>query len=124
MKGKGKALVAVVSSPYTWVLDLGASHHMASSKEELASLEPCTMPSILMGDDTPVEVCGRGYVDVGDGTFNDVLCVPSLSTNLLSVYQIIHTGLGKWVEFTPNSMEIHELYNDSIVTIGRVDHQK
>ena len=59
---------------------------MASSKEELASLEPCTMPSILMGDDTPIEVCGRGSVNVGDDTFNDVLCIPSLSTNLLLVY--------------------------------------
>ena len=75
-KRKGKALVVVASSPSTWVLDSGASHHMASSKEEIASLELCTMPSIFMGDDTPIEVCGRGYVDVGDGTFHDVLCVP------------------------------------------------
>ena len=75
-KGNGKALVVVASSPSTWVLDSGASHHMASSKEELASLELCTMPSILMGDDTPVEVCGKGSVDVGDGTFHDFLYVP------------------------------------------------
>ena len=34
-KGKGKALVIVASSPSTWVLDSGASHHMASSKKEL-----------------------------------------------------------------------------------------
>ena len=122
-KGKGKALVVVASSPSTWVLDLGALHHMASSKEELASLEPCIMPSILMGDDTPVEVCGRGFVDVGDDTFHDVLCVPSLSSNLLSIYQITHTGLGKQVEFTPDSVEIHELHNDSIIVVGRVDHQ-
>jgi len=38
-KGKGKALVVVASSPSTRVLDSGASHHMASSKEELAFLE-------------------------------------------------------------------------------------
>ena len=54
-----EALVEVASSPSTWVLDSGASHHMASSKEELTSLEPCIMPSILMGDDIPIEVCGR-----------------------------------------------------------------
>ena len=81
------------------------------------------MPSILMSDDTPIEVCGRGFVDLGHGTFHDVLCVPSLSTNLLSVYQITHTGLGKQVEFTLDSMEIHELHNDSIVAVGREDHQ-
>ena len=59
---------------------------MDSSKEELASLESCTMPSLLMGDDTPVEVCGRGSVDWGDGTFHDILCVLSLSNNILFVY--------------------------------------
>lgn len=52
-KEKGKTLVAVASSPSTRVFDLGPLHHMALSKEEIASLEPCTMPSILMGDDTP-----------------------------------------------------------------------
>lgn len=113
----------MASSPSTWVLDSGASHHMASSKEELASLESYTMPSILMGDDTPVEVCGRGSVDVGDGILHDVICVPSLSTNLLLIYQINHTSLGKWVEFTPDLVEIRELHSDSIVTVGRADHQ-
>lgn len=122
-KGKGKAFFAVASSPSTWVLDSCASHHMASSKEEIASLEPCTMPSILMGDNTLVEVCGRGSVDVGDGTFHDVPYVPSLSTNLLSVHQITHTSLGKGVEFTLDSVEIRELHNDSTIAVGRVDHQ-
>ncbi len=81
------------------------------------------MPSILMGDNTLVEVCGRGSINVEDGTFHDVPCVPSLSTNLLSVHQITHTGLGKKVEFTPNSVEIHELHNDSTVAVGRENHQ-
>ena len=81
------------------------------------------MPSILMGNHTPVEVCGRGYVDVGDGTFHDVLCVPSLSSNLLSIYQITHIGLGKRVEFAPDSVEIRELHNDSTIAIGRASHQ-
>ena len=81
------------------------------------------MPSIFMGDGTPIEVCGRGYVDVGNDTFHDVLYVPSLSTNLLSVYQITHIGLSKQVEFTPDLVEIHELHSDSAVAIGRADHQ-
>ena len=80
------------------------------------------MPSILMCDDTSIEVSGRASVNVGDGTFHDVLYVPSLSTNLLSVYQITHTGLGKRVEFTPDLVEIHELYSDSTGAVKRVDH--
>ena len=122
-KGKGKALVAVASQRNTWIIDLGASHHMASSQENFASIEPCTMPAILMGDDTPVEVHGRGAVDVGEGTFQDVLCVPSLSTNLLSVYQITHTGFGKRVEFTPDNVAISELHDGSTVAMGKSYHQ-
>ena len=53
----------------------------------------------------------------GDGTFHNVLCVPSLSTNLLLVYQITHIGLGKRVEFTPNLVEIRELCSDSTLTL-------
>ena len=81
------------------------------------------MPSILMGDDTPIEMCGRGFFDVGDDTFHDVICVPSLSTNLLSVYEITHPGSRKWLELNPDSIEVCELHNDSIVDIWREDHQ-
>ena len=95
---------------------------MDSSKEEIVSLELCTMPSILMGDDTLVEVCGRGFVDVVEVTFHDVPCVPSLSTNILSIYQITYIGLGKQIEFTPNLVEICELHSDSTVAVGRENH--
>lgn len=81
------------------------------------------MPSILLGDGTPAEVHGRGSVDVGEGTFQDVLCVPSLSTNLLYVYQITHTGSSKRVEFTPNTVVISEMPNGSTIAVGKANHQ-
>lgn len=59
---------------------------MNLSKDIFYSLESCSMPSILLGDATLVEVHGRGSIDVIKGTFHDVFCVPSLSTNLLSIY--------------------------------------
>lgn len=93
------------------MLDSSASHHMASSRDDLASLEPCTTSTISMGDNTPFEVYGRGSIDMDDGTFQNVICVPSLSTNLLSIYQITHSGSGRRVEFTPDSMVISEMTN-------------
>ncbi|KAH9303593.1 hypothetical protein KI387_007997, partial [Taxus chinensis] len=57
------------------------------------------------------------------GTFNQVLSVPDLSTNLLSVYQITHLGEGMRVEFGPNSVIIHELNNDTTVAEGKADHR-
>ena len=81
------------------------------------------MPAIVMGDYTPIEVHRRGSIDAGKVTFQDVLCVPSLSTNLLSFYQITHTSFGKWVEFTPDNVAISELHGGSTIAVGKEDHQ-
>jgi hypothetical protein len=43
------ALIAIKSSLDDWIIDSGASHHMASSKEIYSSLDACKGPPILMG---------------------------------------------------------------------------
>ena len=43
-----------------------------------------------MGDDSLIEVTKKGRVELLHGGFEDVLHVPKLSVNLLSVYQISH----------------------------------
>ena len=45
-------------------------------------------------------------VDLENGYFSNVLYVPSLESNLLSVYQMTHTGVPKRVSFIPNDVEI------------------
>jgi hypothetical protein len=40
----------------------------------------------LMGDDTPVAVEGEGRVEIHNGIFENVLRVPDISMNILSVY--------------------------------------
>ena len=52
--------------------------------------------------DRSLSVVGYGTIQVDNGHFNDVLCVPSLSCNHLSIYQITHSGEGKTVEFSPH----------------------
>ncbi|MGI4370261.1 GAG-pre-integrase domain-containing protein, partial [Klebsiella pneumoniae] len=63
----------------------------------------------------------KGSVDMDDGTFENVLYVPNLSTNLLSIYQITHYGNGKKVEFTPDSVVVKELDDDALVAVGQVN---
>jgi hypothetical protein len=87
-KGNHHALVAINSSSDSWIIDSGASHHMATKDEVFSSLSPCSRPPILMGDDTLVAVAGEGRVELHNGSFENVLHVPNLSMNLLSVYQI------------------------------------
>jgi hypothetical protein len=49
-------MVAINSSYDSWIIDYGASHHMASKEEVFSSLSPCSVPPIRMGDGTPVRV--------------------------------------------------------------------
>ena len=79
---------------------------MAAAKEVYSALDACKGPPILMGDDSPIEVTRNGILELLHGSFEDVLHVPKLSVNLLSVYQITHSSTGKRVEFTPDSEHI------------------
>jgi hypothetical protein len=116
-------LVAINSSSDSWIIDSGASHHMATKEEVFSSLSPCSRPPILMGDDTPVAVAvaGEGRVELHNGSFENVLHVSNLSMNLLSVYQIAQKG--KKVEFTSDSVSVINMHGNSIIVIGEVDHK-
>jgi hypothetical protein len=84
-----------------WLIDCGASSYSA--------LNECNTKKIVVRDDRSLSVEGSGTVQVENGHFNDVLCVPSLSCNLLSVYKITHSGEGKTVEFSPHQVVIKDL---------------
>jgi len=75
---------------------------MASSKGEFSSIKESTKSPIYLGDATPTKVCGEGIVDLEGGCFTNFLHVPSLSINLISIYQITHFGSGRKVDFIPN----------------------
>ena len=87
-----------------WILDSGASYHMGSSKEYFSSLKQSKVPHIFVGDDTKMDVEEKGNVEMENGEFQNVLYVPNLSSNLLSIYQITHLGDGNRVEFLPESI--------------------
>ena len=77
-----------------WIIDSGASYHIAKNKAMFSFLNDNTK-IIYVGDDRSLSVVGSGAIHLDTGQFNDVLCVPTLSCNLLSVYQITHSGEGK-----------------------------
>jgi hypothetical protein len=61
---------------------------MTTKDEVFSSLIPCSRPPILMGDDNLVAVAEEGRVELHNGSFENILHVPKLSMNLLSIYQI------------------------------------
>ena len=112
------------SSSSEWILDSGASYHMGSSKQDFSSLEQSKVPHIFMGDDTKMEVEGKGHVDMENGEFKDVLYIPNISSNLLSVYQINHLRDGHKVEFLPDLVQVRSLQDDSVIVVGKVNDEK
>jgi hypothetical protein len=110
------------SSSYEWLIDYGACYHMDMDKDIFSSLNECNTKKIFVGDDRSLSVVGSGIVHVDNGHFNDVLFVPSISCNLLSVYQITHSGEGKTVDFSPHQVVIKDLKDPQhVLATGIVD---
>jgi hypothetical protein len=110
------------SSSNEWLIDSGASYHITKDRDIFSALNECNTKKIFVGDDSSLSVEGSGTVQVENDHFNDVLCVPSLSCNLLSVYQITHSGEGKTVKFSPNQVVIKDLKDHKhVLATGIVD---
>ena len=122
-RGNGDALIALLSAPQEWIIDSGASHHMASSKESFSSLHAYSGPPILMGDNSAVAATGQGRVQFEDGIFENVLHIPRLFVNLLSVYQMTHTSSRRKVEFTLDSVSIYDMQTNLKIATSKVNDQ-
>jgi hypothetical protein len=95
---------------------------MAKDRDIFSALNECNTKKIFFGDDRSLSVEGSGTVQVENGHFNDVLCVTSLSCNILLVYQITHSSEGKTIEFSPHQVVIKDLkYPKHILSIGTID---
>ena len=114
------ALVAGTSSSPSFIIDSGASRHMVSTK--VSSLDMLKGPSIVLGDDSLTESKGKGRIDLDHGKFNNVLYVPGLASNLLSVYQMTRTRSPKKVIFSPDEVEITKISNSRVIAKGVANH--
>jgi hypothetical protein len=111
---------SATSSYDEWLIDSRASYHMAKEKAIFSSRNECNTKKIFVGGDRPLSVVGFGTIQVDNGHFNYVLCVPSISCNLLSIYQITHSGEGKIVEFSPHQIVIKDLKDPQHVLATRI----
>ena len=115
-------MVTGTSSSPSFVIDSGASRHMVSTKEAFSSLDMSKGPQIVLGDDTLTEILGKGRIDLDHGQFSNVLYVPGLASNLLSVYQMTHTGSPKKFIFSPDEVEITEISSGKFIAKGVANH--
>ena len=75
-----------------------------------------------MGYDSTIISEGQGTFDLENGYFPNVLYVPSLESNLLSVYQMTHMGVPKRVSFSLNDVEIIEIASRKLVAKSLANH--
>ena len=93
--------MASTSKSKALLIDSGDSNHMMDERDSFSSLETGNSIPIHMGDDSTIISEGQGMVDLENGYFSNVLY---LSSNLLSVYQMTHTGVPKRVSESAQMM--------------------
>jgi hypothetical protein len=76
-----------------------------------------------MGDDSLVEVTRKRRVEITNGSFENVLHIPKLSINILSMYYMKKYCTRKKVIFTPDVVDIYEMKTNSKVSTSKVNHQ-
>ena len=106
---RGHALIASTSKYKALLINSGAPNHMMDERDSFLCLETSKSIPIHMGDDSTIISEGQGTIDLENGYFSNVLYVPSLASNLLSVYQMTHTGVPKRVSFIPNCYHSRKL---------------
>lgn len=92
----------IAMTKHDWIIDSGASWHMTSNKDLLSDYEDLDEPrEITIGDGKEIFARGKGKFSFKSGKFEgdlfDVMWVPGLSENLLSVGHA--TKRGNRVEF-------------------------
>ena len=116
------ALMASTLKPRAFLIDSGASNHMMASKESFSSLDFDKSIPIHMGDDSQIISKGKGTVKLEHGSLFYVMYVPSLASNMLSVYKMTHTGFPKRVSFSPNGVEISDIASRKVIATSLANH--
>ncbi|KAI5386527.1 hypothetical protein KIW84_072889 [Lathyrus oleraceus] len=89
--------------PNLWYLDTACSNHMCGDKKAFSDLDESFRSTIKFGDNSTVSVMGKGTIGIHTKknyvqTISNVLFVPDLKTNLLSVGQLQEKGYGIYVK--------------------------
>lgn len=104
---QGSSQIFIVSNEDTplkklWIADSGATSHMCNQKAWFKECHLYEKPkSVSVGDSRPISVLGIGKVEVlcengqkgSTATLEDVLLVPNLATNLLSIGRVVERGI-------------------------------
>ena len=114
--------MASTSNSKALLINSGASNHMMERRDSFYSMDTDKIIPIHMVDYSTIISKGQGTINLEHGIFFNVFYVPSLASNLLSVYQMNHTRVPKRVTFFPNDVEITETTSGKLVAKGLANH--
>lgn len=112
------------SQKNTWLIDSGCTNHMSKYLSIFSSIDPIIKPKIKLGNGDIVQAKGRGIVTVsttkGTKVIKNVLFIPELDQNLLSVTQMLKNGYG--VAFKENFCFIIDSHDLAVAKIKMEDN--
>ncbi|KAJ4707148.1 Retrovirus-related Pol polyprotein from transposon TNT 1-94 [Melia azedarach] len=119
--------MAVLSSEapdkHSWLLDSGCTNHMTSNSEYFSTLDTTVRVPVRLGNGDVIESAGKGTISIptskGIKFINDVLLVPNLDQNLLSVGQMMHKGYSLF--FKDKACVISDSSGDKVVVVPMID---
>jgi len=89
-------------SSASWLIDSGCTNHMTYDKKLFKKLKPSKISKVKIGHGGHISVKGIGTIAVathsGTKTITDVLYVPNIDQNLLSVGQLLQKGFQVFFE--------------------------
>ncbi|KAL6311733.1 hypothetical protein AAG906_020728 [Vitis piasezkii] len=111
------------SSSSNWIMDSSASHHVIGDLTNLSHQQPYEGPDdILLGNGLGLEITHTGSSKLlatsKSFCLSNVLCVPSIKQNLISVSKFCKTN-NTSIEFFPSSFVIKDLKTGARLTQGR-----
>jgi len=88
---------SIQTSSYHWLIDNGCTNHMTFHKSLFRTLQSSEVAKVRIGNGDCIAIKGKGTIVIttksGTKTISDVLYVPDIDQNLLSVGQLIEKGM-------------------------------
>ncbi|XP_010480966.1 PREDICTED: uncharacterized protein LOC104759777 [Camelina sativa] len=110
---------------YPWLLDSGASHHIASDLSSLSLHSPYTGgESVTVGNGAALPITHTGSTILPSTSLslylNNVLCVPSIHKNLISVNKLCKAN-NVMVQLCPFDFQVKDLKTGIILLSGKAN---
>ena len=87
---------ATCHSSEKWLIDSGCTNHMTFDRDLFKELDTSAVSKVKIGNGEYIAIKGKGTVAIksisGTKLIRDVLFIPNISQNLLSVGQLIQKG--------------------------------